>query len=51
MANILELQEQRQLLKDKLAEIVSNGEAEKRELNDTETNEIAQIKTQIAELD
>ena len=51
MANILELQEQRQLLKDKLSEIVSNGEAEKRELNDTETNEIAQIKTQIAELD
>ena len=51
MANILELQEQRQLLKDTLSEMISNGEAEKRELNSEETAKMAQIKEQIAELD
>lgn len=49
--NILELQEQRQNLKDKLVEMVSKGEAEKRELDVEETSKMNEIKAEIAGLD
>lgn len=49
--NILELQEKRQLLKDELTAMMEAGQAEKRELNDSETARMAEIKTEIADLD
>lgn len=49
--NILELQEKRQLLKDELTAMIQAGEAEKRELNDTETARMAEIRKEVADLD
>ena len=44
---ILELREQVINLKEELNTVISNGETEKRELNETETARIAEIRTQI----
>lgn len=49
--NILELQEQVLDLKTRMNEIVTNGEKEARELNDTEKNELAEIRSQIDTLE
>lgn len=49
--NILELQEKRQLLKDELTAMIQAGEAEKRELNDTENARMAEIRKEVADLD
>lgn len=45
----LEIRENIMNLKNELNEIVSNGEAEKRELNEDETSRMAEIRTQIEE--
>lgn len=49
--NILEKQEEVLNLKQRMNEIISNGEAEKRELIEAETNEIAEIRTKIDALE
>lgn len=49
--NILEIQEQVLELKQRMNEIISNGENETRELNEDETNELAEIRTKIDTLE
>lgn len=49
--NILELMEKRQSLKDEMTALINAGEAEKRELNDTETARMAEIRKEVADLD
>lgn len=49
--NILEIQEQVLELKHRMNEIISNGENETRELNEDETNELAEIRTKIDTLE
>ena len=49
--NILEKMEEVLNLKQRMNEIISNGEAEKRELIEAETNEIAEIRTKIDALE
>lgn len=49
--NILEKQEQVLDLKARMNEIISTGEKEARELNDTEKNELAEIRSQIDTLE
>lgn len=49
--NILEKMEEVLNLKQRMNEIISNGEAEKRELIEAETNEIAEIRTKIDTLE
>ena len=49
--NILEIQEQVLELKQRMNEIISNGESETRELNEDETNELAEIRTKIDTLE
>lgn len=51
MKNILEIQEQVLDLKARMNEIISNGEKEARELVEAETNEIADIRSQIDTLE
>lgn len=45
--NILELKEESLELRNKLAEMIANGEKEERELNETEMSEMAELRTQI----
>lgn len=49
--NILELKEKRLNLKDELKSLIDNGEMEKRELNEEETNKLGEIRSQIEDLD
>lgn len=49
--NILEIQEEVLELKQRMNEIISNGENETRELNEDETNELAEIRTKIDTLE
>ena len=49
--NILEIQEQVLELKQRMNEIISTGEQEVRELNEDETNELAEIRTKIDTLE
>ena len=51
MTNILEKQEELLNLRTRLNDIISTGEAEKRELTDVETNEMAELRTQIDTLE
>ena len=51
MTNILEKQEELLNLRTRLSDIISTGEAEKRELTDVETNEMAELRTQIDTLE
>ena len=51
MKNILEIQEEVLELKQRMNEIISNGENETRELNEDETNELAEIRTKIDTLE
>lgn len=51
MANILELKEERLNLQNELKNLISSGEAEKRELNETENNRLAEIRTSIDKID
>lgn len=48
--NILELQEEALNLRNQLAEVISNGEKEERELNESETSKIAEIRAKIDEI-
>lgn len=48
---ILELKEKRSNLQDELQNIITNGETEKRELNEEENSKMAEIRKQIDELD
>jgi HK97 family phage major capsid protein len=48
--NILELQEKSLELRNQLAELISNGQKEERELNETETSQMAEIRSQIDEI-
>ena len=48
---VLELKEKRLNLQDELKSLIENGEMEKRELNEEETNKMNEIRTQIEELD
>ena len=50
MKNILELQEQSLELRNKLAELIANGQKEERELNEDETSAMAEIRSQIDEI-
>ena len=47
---ILELKEQSLELRNQLSEILSKGEAEKRELNENETNQIAELRKSIDDI-
>lgn len=49
--NILELKEKRLNLQDELKSLIDNGEMEKRELNEEETNKLSEIRSQIEDLD
>lgn len=48
---VLELQEQRLALQEELTTLLSNGEAEARELNETEASRMAEIRSQIDSID
>ena len=48
--NILEMKEQIIRMQDELDAIINNGEAEKRELNEDETNKMAELRADIDEL-
>ena len=48
--NILELQEKSLELRNQLAEVIANGQKEERELNETETSQMAEIRSQIDEI-
>lgn len=50
MKNILELQEQSLELRNQLAELIANGQKEERELNETETSQMAEIRSAIDEI-
>lgn len=50
MKNILELQEQSLELRNRLAELIANGQKEERELNEEETSQMAEIRSQIDEI-
>ena len=50
MKNILELQEQSLELRNRLAEMIANGQKEERELNEDETSAMAEIRSQIDEI-
>ena len=50
MKNILVLQEEALNLRNQLAEVIANGQKEERELNEEETNKIAELRTQIDEI-
>ena len=50
MKNILELQEQSLELRNKLAELIANGQKEERELNEEETNTMAELRKSIDEI-
>ncbi len=45
----LEIREKIMNLKDELAEVIANGEAEQRELNDEETSKLVELRSQIDE--
>ena len=47
----MELKEQRINLQDELSALIANGEAEQRELNEGENNRMAEIRSQIDEID
>lgn len=49
--SVLELKEKRLNLQDELKSLIENGEMEKRELNEEETNKMNEIRSQIDELD
>ena len=48
--NLLELQEKSLELRNQLAELIANGQKEERELNETETSQMAEIRSQIDEI-
>lgn len=48
--NILELQEKSLELRNQLAELIANGQKEERELNETETSQMAEIRSAIDEI-
>ena len=48
--NLLELQEKSLELRNHLAELIANGQKEERELNETETSQMAEIRSQIDEI-
>lgn len=50
MKNILELQEQSLELRNRLAELIANGQKEERELNEEETSQMAEIRSAIDEI-
>jgi hypothetical protein len=50
MANILELQEKSLELRNQLAELISNGQKEERELNEEETNTMAELRKSIDDI-
>ena len=49
--NILEMKEEIIRMKDELETIINNGEAEKRTLNEDETNKMAELRTKIEEME
>lgn len=50
MANILELQEKSLELRNQLAELISNGQKEERELNEEETNTMVELRKSIDDI-